>query len=310
MQEEKRIVVVGATGEIGRALSQHILQMADYELVVFSRDPDRAKTLVPGAIEYVAWQPEEIGAWASAIDGAYAVVNLAGAPAFGTKWTSEYRKQLRENRIMIAQGLVRAMEQASVKPQVYINGSSVGSYGFTTSNDKEVNEETTPDNDSYAKESLEVEQEAKKAEHSGIRTVLLRTSFVIDRNGGGLPQMAQSMRRYMGGVILPGSQWMPWIHIDDEVHIILKAIADERVRGPINATAPDVPTNRTFMKTMGNILHRPIIMRLPVFMLRAFLGDGAAILTRGRRVVPGKMLQLGYQFQYPTLKQALLNLLQ
>ena len=310
MQEIKRIVVVGATGEIGRALSKRLLQEPGYALVVFSRDPEKAKNSVPGAVAYVAWQPEETGLWASAIEGAYAVVNLAGAPAFGTKWTPEYRKQLRDNRIAIAHGLVRAMEQATVKPQVYINGSSVGSYGFTTINDKEVTEETTPDNDSYAKESLEAEYEAQKAEQMGIRTVLLRTSFVLDKNGGGLPQMAQSIRRYMGGIILPGSQWMPWIHIDDEVGIILKAIEDEQVRGPINATAPDTLTNSTFMKTMGTILHRPVLMRVPTFMLRLFLGDGAAILTRGRRIVPGRILQSGYQFQYPTLVQALTNLLQ
>lgn len=310
MQDVKRIVVVGATGEIGHALSQCILQQPDYELVVFSRDPDRAKQIVPGAFEYVAWQPEETGTWASAINGAYAVVNLAGAPAFGTKWTPEYRRQLRENRITIARGLVRAMEEASVRPRVYINGSSVGSYGFTTGGNQEVTEDTTPDTDSYARESLEVEQEALKAENIGVRTVLLRTSFVLESNGGGLPQMAQSMRRYMGGIILPGTQWLPWIHIDDEVGIIMKALNDERVRGPINATAPDVPTNRTFMKTMGKVLHRPVIMRLPGFMLRTFLGDGAAILIRGRRVVPGNITRLGYQFQYPTLEQALHNLLQ
>lgn len=310
MQEIKRIVVVGATGEIGRALGKRLLHESGYALVIFSRDPDKAKKTVPGAVEYVAWQPEETGAWAGAIDGAYAVINLAGAPAFGTRWTPEYRRNLRENRLMIACGLVHAIEQAQVKPHVYINGSSVGTYGFTTVNDKEVNEDTPLDNDSYSQESLDIEQEAQKAEQMGVRTILLRTSFVLDKNGGGLPQMAQSMRRYMGGIILPGTQWLPWIHIDDEVGIILQAIEDEQVHGPINATAPDPLTNSNFMKTMGTILHRPVMMRVPTFMLRMFLGDGAAILTRGRRIVPTKMLQLGYQFHYPTLSQALTNLLQ
>lgn len=309
MEDVKRIVVVGATGEIGRALSQRILQQPEYQLVVFSRDPVKAKQIVPGAVEYVAWQPEETGAWASAINGAYAVVNLAGAPAFGTKWTPEYRRQLRENRITIARGLVRAMAEATDRPKVYINGSSVGVYGFATTDTKEVTEETTPDSDSYAQESIEAEQEAQKAENLGVRTILLRTSFVIDGNGGGLPGMAQSTRRYFGGIILPGTQWLPWIHIDDEVGIILKALTDERVRGAINATAPDTLTNSTFMKTMGKILHRPVIMRVPGFLLRTFLGDGAAILTRGRRVTPARITQLGYQFQYPTLEQALKNLL-
>jgi uncharacterized protein (TIGR01777 family) len=309
MVEKKKVIVVGATGEIGSALCKRLLEEPAYSLVVFSRDPQIARQKVAGAKEYIQWQPEFSIEWAAAVDGAFAVVNLAGARAFGTRWTKAYRQQLHENRMTIVRGLVQAIEQASSKPHVFINGSSVGTYGFTNRSTKEVDEETPLDNDSYTQESLDVEQEAAKAEAFGVRTVNLRTGFVLDKNGGGLTQMAGSMRRYMGGIILPGTQWLPWIHIDDEVGIILKALEDDRVRGPINATAPDVPTNRAFMQTMGRLLERPVIMRLPGFVLHLFLGDADAILTRGKRVIPSKIQNAGYHFQYPTLEQALMNLL-
>ncbi len=305
----KKVIVVGATGEIGRALSRRLLQDQQYGLVVFSRTPKRAREIIPGAVEYVEWQPEENGTWVPAIDSAYAIVNLAGAPSFGVRWTAEYRRALQENRMTIARGLVNAIRLAKTKPQIFVQGSSVGTYGFTTVSNRIVDEDTPLDDDSFTQESLKIEQEAQKAEELDVRTVVLRTGFVLDKNDGGLPLMVQSIRRFTGGILLPGTQWLPWIHIDDEVGIILKALEDEQVRGPVNMTAPEVVTNRDCMKTIGGILHRPIPMRVPRFLLQMFMGDSAAILTRGKRIVPKRMLTWGYVFQYPSLKDALNNLL-
>jgi uncharacterized protein len=142
-----------------------------------------------------------------------------------------------------------------------------------------------------------------------VRTVLPRTGFILERAGGGLPGLARSMRRFTGGIILPGTQYLPWIPIADEASIIMRALDDPQLRGPVNATAPEVVTNREFMRTLARMLHRPVPMRVPGFVLRRFMGDAAAILTSGRRVVPRKLLDLGFQFQYPTLKQALADLL-
>lgn len=306
---KRRVVVVGATGEIGRALSKRIPGEGSYELVVFSRDLEKAHKVVPGAAEYVAWQPEEDGAWATALDGAYGVINMAGAPIFGVRWTPEYRKEMQKNRMTIARGLVKGMTNARVRPQVFIQGSSVGSYGFTTMSNNVFDEDTPADDDLFSQESLEIEREAQKAEAVGVRTVLVRTGFVLDRNGGGLPAMAQSARRFTGGILLPGKQWLPWIHIEDEIGIILQALEDTRIRGAINAIAPEVLTNRDFMRTMGRILHRPILMRVPGFILQTFMGDSAAILTRGKRIRPKRIIDWGYQFHYATLEAALRDLL-
>jgi uncharacterized protein (TIGR01777 family) len=309
MPEAKRVIVVGATGEIGRAISARLLLDPSYALVVFSRNPEAARQKVPGAADYVAWEPAETGAWAAAVDGAYAVINMAGAPTFGVRWTPEYRAFLHTNRTTTLRGLVRAMDAAATRPQVFVAASAVGAYGFTSRGRQEVTEATPGDEDPYGTESRLVEGEALAAEALGVRTVLPRTGFILDRAGGGLPGMARSVRRFTGGIILPGTQYLPWIHIEDEAGIIMRALEDPQLRGPVNATAPDVVTNREFMRTLGRTLHRPVPMRVPGFVLRRFLGDAAAILTSGRRVVPRKLLDLGFQFQYPTLKQALANLL-
>jgi hypothetical protein len=307
MPDIRRVVVVGATGEIGRPLVARLLSDGAYTMTILSRNPAAARQRVPGAAEYVAWQPELTGSWAAALDGAYAVVNLAGAPAF-TRWTPEYRRFLRENRLTIIRGLVNAMDAASVRPQVFISASSVGAYGFTTQGNQEVDEDTPPDADDQATESQEYEREAMHAESLGVRTVVTRTGFVLDRDGGGLPGMAASTRRGWGGIILPGSQWLPWIHIADVVGIIVMALGDPRVRGAINTTAPDSVTNRTFARTLGQVVHRRVFMRVPGWLLRRFLGGAAIILTRGRRIVPKRAQALGYQFQYPTLDGALTDL--
>jgi uncharacterized protein (TIGR01777 family) len=309
MPASKRVIVVGATGEIGRALSARLLREPAYALVVFSRDPDAARQKVPDAAEYVAWEPAETGPWAAAVDGAYAVVNMAGAPSFGVRWTPAYRAFLHTNRTTILHGLVRAMEEATMRPSVFIAASAVGAYGFTSKGTQEVTEDTPGDDDTYGTESRLLEGEALRAEALGVRTVLPRTGFILDRAGGGLPGLAKSMRGFTGGIILPGTQYLPWIHIEDEVGILVRALEDERVRGPLNATAPEALTNREFMRTLARLLHRPVPMRVPGVVLRRFMGDASAILTSGRRVVPRKMLDLGYQFEYPTLLQALRNLL-
>jgi uncharacterized protein (TIGR01777 family) len=309
MPDKQKIIVVGATGQIGSALCERILRDSTYDLVIFSRTPEKARESIPGAADYVAWQPEETGAWAVKLDGAYGVVNLAGAPAFGVRWTKQYRQMLRENRITIARGLVRAMQSATVRPHVFIQASSVGAYGYTSMQNSDFNEETPPDADSYSEESLATEKEAMSAESLGVRTVVLRAGFVLSKKAGGFPSMSRSVSRGWGGILSPGTQWLPWIHIEDEVDIILSALTDERLRGPLNATAPQVPTQRQFMQTLGKAVGRRVWMVIPAALLRLFMGDAAAILTRGKRIVPARLLAESFQFHYPTLDRAFEDLL-
>lgn len=309
--QHPRIVVTGATGLIGAALCTALLQQGA-ELIVLSRDPEAARAKVPGAGGYVAWQPEKSGAWSQQIEGAAGVIHLAGGPlfTFGTRHTKASVRQETQNRILAIQGLVAAIEAATVKPTVFISASSVGTYGYDGFTDEEMTENHPPGTDFWGQDSQEWEGAALAAERLGVRTILLRTGYVLDASPqGGLARQAAQFQRGFGGPVLPGKQWVPWIHLADEVGLIQWALRDEWVRGPLNCTAPEVPRNRAFAQTLGRVMGKPARMPVPGFALRLGLGVVAAILIHGRRVVPQKALDLGYQFRFPTLELALRDLL-
>jgi uncharacterized protein (TIGR01777 family) len=309
MAEQKRAVVVGATGLIGKAVSTRLLERG-YELTVFSRDPAKAREALPGASDYVAWQPQETGDWERFIDGAYGVINMAGAPFF-RKWTPDYEREVRESRILGTRGLVNAMRAAKVKPRVFINGSSVGSYGYDnrTNRDTPLDEESPAGSDSWGQDSLVYEQDAEQAEALGVRVVLVRTGIVLADHDSALQGQIPQFRNYFGGWVRPGTQWCSWIHIDDEAGLILFALENDQVRGLLNATAPEPQRNKEFSQTLGRVLKRPVWLGVPAALLTRFLGPVAVTVTHGRRVVPKKALDLGYQFQYTKSEDALRDLI-
>ena len=308
--EQRRVIVVGATGIIGRPLCHNLL-VAGYELVVFSRDPEQARSMVPGASAYVRWQAEERGAWEAMVDGAWAVVNMAGAPFF-TRWNAAYKREVTESRIRATRGLIHAMSVAEIKPQVFIGGSSVGFYGYLNQgaeNDKELDEEQPAGKDWWGQDSAFLEQEILHAEEIGVRTVVMRTGVVLDTSSGALGGQLKRYQKGQGSYIRPGTQWYPWIHVEDEAGLIRFAIENEQVRGPLNATAPAPERNREFMCHVGEVLGKPITRGMPGFLLKFFLGDVATVVIHGRRVIPAKALALGYRFQYSQAEDALHNLL-
>lgn len=304
MTSSKRVVVTGATGLIGKALC-HQLSLQGYEIVVFSRNPDKAKKIVSGGV--VAWTPSEEGEWSKAIDGAYAVVHLAGASVFGKRWSPEYKEEIRTSRVVGTRGIVKAIANAKEKPSVLVSGSAIGYYGFR--DDTPIDESATPGDDFLARVCVEWEQEGARAEQHGVRTVLLRTGIVLDRTEGALAQMLPVFQMFMGGPILPGTQWFSWVHLDDEVGLILKALEDERVVGPFNATAPEPQTNQDFSSTLARVIGRPSWLPVPGFGLKIVLGEVGDMLTEGQRVMPKKAVDIGYRFTYETSHAALEALL-
>jgi hypothetical protein len=308
MADTQRVIVAGATGLIGRSLCAQ-LTAKGYQVVVFSRNPEAARRAIPNAAEYVAWTPSERGPWAAALDGAYAVINMAGAPIIGKRWNAAYKQELRDSRIIGTRGLVAAMAAAPNKPRVFISGSAIGYYG--NRDDTPLDEQARPGNDFLAQLVIDWEQEAAKAEQAGIRTVMLRTGIVLDTQGGALKPLLLPFRLYVGGPVLPGSQYWSWIHLDDEIGLILFALEREQVRGPLNATAPEPLTNREFSKVLGRVLHRPSLFPVPGFALNLLLGEVAEpLIINGQRVIPAKAQQYGYSFKYPALEPTLRQILQ
>lgn len=304
----KRVIVVGATGMIGRALCKRLLA-SGYQVTVFSRTPEKARQIIPGASDYVAWQAEEHGAWEAAVDGAWAVVNMAGAPFF-TRWNAAYKREVTSSRIRGTRGLINAMRAANEKPQVFIGGSSVGFYGFDGSaKDKEMDESQPVGKDWWGSDSATIEQEILLAEELGIRTVLVRTGILLDAREGALGGQLPRYRKGQINYISPGDQWYPWIHVDDEAGLIQFALENEQVRGPLNAAAPNPVRNREFMQLVGQVLGKPMRGGMPGFLLKLFLGEVATVVIRSRRVVPAKALALGYRFQYAHAEEALKALL-
>ncbi len=306
MSNKKKIILTGATGFIGNTVARELFKRS-YDVVVFSRNPVVAAQKIPGAIAYVAWQPQENGPWITALDGAYAVIHCAAPSIFGKRYTKQYARDALTNRIIGTRGLVNAMAQAKSKPSVFISSASQGIYGFDSVSHIPVDENTPIGTDFWAQDSKPWEDEAMKAEALGIRTIIIRTGYVLGENGGGLPYQVKQARKGQSGVSQPGNAHCSWIHILDEGRLYVFALENELVRGPLNGTVPNPVTNQEYADLLGTAVGRPIRL-MPYFMVRLFMGKVAEIIARQKPVIPKKALEFGFSFEYATLDKALADL--
>ncbi len=309
MQNNKRIILTGATGEIGLPLAHKLVERG-YNLIVFSRDPQSARHKVIGAVEYVQWAAEEQGDWMRHVDGAYALINCAGTNMFTRRYRGKFAQEVIHSRQSGTRGLVNAIARAQVKPSVFINSSSQGYYGITDFDDRLIDENTPAGTkDQWGRESAELDAEAFKAESYEVRVVSMRTGYVLDADGGGLPQQVTRVRKNQGGATTPLNAWRSWIHITDEVGLYLFALEDQRVSGGLNATAPNPVTSEEFANQLSiTVLGKSNTKKFPGLIIRILVGPAADLMTHGKRIIPRKALDLGFQFQYPTLEKALSDL--
>ena len=291
------ILLTGGTGLIGRELCRHWLAQG-HRLSVWSRQPERVQALcgagVRGIEHLVELSHEPVDV----------VVNLAGAPIAGGRWTRKRKAQLWSSRVTLTETLLVWLESLEHKPSVLISGSAVGWYG--DGGERELTEESPPVNDDFASHlCIAWEETAQRAQALGIRVVLVRTGLVLAAEGGFLSRLLLPFKMGLGGPVGNGRQWMSWIHIKDQIALIDFLVHENAASGPYNACAPHPVRNAEFAKTLGSVLHRPAFMPAPAFVLQVGLGEMATLLLGGQRAIPARLLAAGFTFQFTDLRAAL-----
>ena len=300
-----RLILTGGTGFIGNALRESLVQKG-HEVVVFTRQSARENQ--PGIrTRYSYWNPPGGGRWERELEGMDGVINLAGEPIVGRRWTQEQKQKILESRVGTAQALVRAIRAAKKKPFFLLNASAVGYYG--PHGDAEVTEKTPPGSDFLAETCKAWEAHALRAEELGIRVILIRIGIVLEKGGGALGKMLTPFRLGLGGPLGTGNQWMSWIHREDLIGLIRYLVEAKEARGAFNGTAPNPVRMKEFAKTLGAVLHRPAFFPVPGLMLKILLGEMADVLLKGQRVLPKRALEMGYSFKFPRLEEALKEIL-
>jgi uncharacterized protein (TIGR01777 family) len=299
-----RTLVTGATGFVGRRLLSKLEKP-----VVLSRDAAKAeKALAQFGVEAFAWEPQERPAPAEAFDGIDAIFHLAGDSVADGRWTAAKKARIRESRVLGTRHLVTTLRALTHRPKVLVSASAVGIYG--SRGDDPLDESSPPADDFLAEVCTAWEHEAVAARELGIRVVPVRVGIVLGENGGALSKMLLPFKLGLGSPLGSGKQYMPWIHIDDLVGIMLHAAKNDSIVAPLNGTAPHPVTNREFTMVLGTVLGRPTFMPpLPGFVLRVMLGEFATALLGSQRVYPRATQASGYRFQLGELEPALRTIL-
>jgi uncharacterized protein (TIGR01777 family) len=301
-----KVLVTGASGFIGSALCDSLLVRGD-TVVGLTRDPKQARSTNP-SVSWFAWEPTLERPPAEAFEGVDAVVNLLGEK-INQRWTDEAKERIMESRRTGTHNLVGTLAGLGERrPKVLVNQSAIGFYGDR--GEALMDESASPGEGFDTEVVREWEAAAREVEASGVRLVIVRTGHVLDPSGGLLRQLLTPFKLGVGGPLAGGEQYMSWIHVEDEVGILLWAVENERVSGVVNSTAPEPVTNRELSKALGRALHRPAAVPVPGVALDLMYGsEFGAVLRGGQRVVPRRALDLGYEFRHPQLDEALSDLL-
>ena len=295
------VFVTGATGLIGSAVCRALVA-AGHRVTALSRYGTPQG--LPAPVRMVHGDPAVVGPWQSELAACDACVHLAGEPVAAGRWTEERKRRIRESRVESTRRVAETV--ASGGPAVLVSGSAIGYYG--PHGDEPLDEAAPPGGDFLALVCKEWEAAAVAAA-SRARVVMLRTGVVLAQHGGALAKMLLPFRFFAGGPIGKGEFWQSWIHLADEVAMILWALETSAVAGPLNATAPNPVRNRDLARAIGRVLHRPGALPVPRLVLKLAFGELATVIATGQRVIPRKATELGFRFRYPELEPALRDLL-
>ncbi|MCK8603352.1 TIGR01777 family oxidoreductase [Desulfoferrobacter suflitae] len=299
-----KIFMTGGTGFVGSHLTEKLVG-SGHSVTLLTRSVRAGKRLPAGA-EFLEGDPVKAGPWQEKVLEHDAVINLAGASIF-TVWTAKNRQMILDSRVLTTRNIVDALADASGRNIALISGSAVGYYGGRK-DDMVLNEQSPPGNDFLTEVSLNWEGEAHRAENFGVRVVITRFGIVLGKGGGAFEKMLPAFKKCLGSSLGSGKQWFSWIHLEDLCNIIA-FLLERNIAGPFNCTAPHPVTNKELTHTLADVLGCPVFMPpVPGFMLKALLGEFGDVVLKGQRVVPRRLLDEGFQFQFATLREALEDL--
>lgn len=297
-----KVVITGGTGFLGRPLVKRLLQ-DKHKVVVLSRNIATQRFDAGGNLALEQWDAKSVGNWARHIDGADAVINLAGDSIGGKRWTPNQKEIILNSRLNATRAIVQAIAKASKKPGVFVSASAVGFYGNVESGDVP---ETHPRGDDFLADVCDRwEQESRRAEAHGVRVVNPRFGVVLAKEGGALKKLLLPFYLFVGGPLGSGRQWFPWVHRDEVMGAILFVTQNRGISGPVNVASPNPVTMKEFCRALGKAMRRPSWAPVPSFVLKTLLGEMSLVVLTGQRVVPKKLVEAGYKFWHPELGSAL-----
>jgi uncharacterized protein (TIGR01777 family) len=299
-----KVLVTGASGRIGTALGDELLKRGD-EVVGLTRDPDKAAAAQP-RVTWHAWEPTLERPAEAAFEGVDAVVNLVGEK-IDQRWTDDAKRKIMDSRKVATHNLAGAIEGLTAKPKAMVSQSAVGYYG--NRGDEVLDESSAPGEGFDSSVCVEWEKAAREVETAGVRLAIVRTGQVMETGGGILGELLLPFKLGLGGPLAGGKQWVPWIHLADELGVLTWALDTDSVSGVVNGTAPNPVTNKEWSKALGRALGRPAVLPIPGLAVELKFGkEFGKVAQGGQRVLPKRTEELGYAFKFPEIDGALRNL--
>ncbi len=300
-----RVIITGGSGLLGRALARNLV--ADgYEVIVLSRGPQRVAGL-PDGVRVQGWDGRTAEGWGHLAEGAHAIINLAGESIAGGRWTAERKRAIVQSRTDAGGAVVQAVRTAAIKPQVVIQASGVGYYG--PHGDEVLTEAAGPGSDFGAQVCIQWEAATAPVEALGVRRAVIRTGVVLSPDALALQRLMLPYRFFVGGPLGSGRQWFSWIHVADYVAGVRFLMDRTDASGAFNLSAPAPLRNAEFGAVLGRVMGRPSWFPVPALAMRLLFGEMATVLLDGQRVIPQRLLDLGFRFRFGEAEQALRDLL-